>query len=259
MSHEVAPTTPPPLAASLGSLHPGPSSEHPASSRQGSPSIAACTQQRPYGYLEDLAKSMNLAGRDYSQKPDYPLRIHLPEVSTNVLSEHFQNLPPVRPNWPGSRVDDKVGVEWRLGLDYRDCLLPEDRAPLPDTLLVEPEAPNALYRSQAPWPDFWGLEDPDPTPSGCCHVDAVTEEENKDGPSLHCLRHQPFEAASTIEVQRQGDHDDLELGGELLLQSFGRSEQPRTRRALDVEAGAEQSSLHSEVTQCAGTIPQPDF
>lgn len=88
-------------------------------------SINACTTERPYAYLEELAREMGLPCPDYSQKPEYPFRYYLPDIPVEVLCCHFDNVPLSRPLWPGTHIGSSVGIEWRLGINYDDCILPE--------------------------------------------------------------------------------------------------------------------------------------
>lgn len=96
------------------------SQDDPSLESNGVPLLPSCTDARPYGFWEQLARRANLSPPDFARKPDFPFKCLIPGMS--LLADVYDSVPLVKPRWPEVEVGEQVGIEWRLGLDYNDCL-----------------------------------------------------------------------------------------------------------------------------------------
>lgn len=122
---------------------------------EGVPLLPSCTDAQPYGFWEQLALRAGLSTPDFTRKPDFPFKCLMPGMP--LLSEIYDSVPLVRPKWPKPEVGEQVGIEWRLGLDYNDCLA-EGEEPAKYPTNSSGATPSSMLRDQLSTLGLGGLD-----------------------------------------------------------------------------------------------------
>lgn len=99
--------------------------------------IKYCTPENPYGMWEGLARRLNVdCPKSFLRKPDYPTRFLCPEVSEEALSAFYDNVPKRKPRWPGETVGPNISIDYRVGMNWDDCIPKEEQRVLDATELA---------------------------------------------------------------------------------------------------------------------------